>query len=101
MIRATTPTHVFKFDDDPSVWDEILITYKQDAVVIEKNKSDCVIDGNAKTASVTLTQAETNRFCSGAPIKVQVRVAMNSGEAFASSVFSVPVQDVLNDEVLP
>lgn len=101
MIRATTPTHVFTFPQDPDEYDEILITYKQDAVVIEKHKTDCTIDGQAKTATVKLTQEETVRFCSGAPVKVQVRVAFEGGESFASSIFSVPVGDVLNDEVLP
>lgn len=101
MIRATTPTHVFTFPQDPDEYDEILITYKQDAVVLEKRKEDCLIDSDEKTATVKLTQQETTRFCSGAPVKVQVRVAFTGGESFASSIFSVPVADVLNDEVLP
>ena len=101
MIRATTPTHVFTFPQDPDEYDEILITYKQDAVVIEKHKADCTIDGQAKSASVQLSQTETNRFCSGAPVKIQVRVAFTSGESFASSIFEIPVLDVLDDEVLP
>lgn len=99
MIRATTPTHVFTFPDDPTQWDAILITYKQDFIVLEKTKEDLVFDGN--TASYTLTQEEANMFRANELIRIQVRVALNDGTAFASQIVIVHVDDVLNDEVLP
>ena len=99
MIRATTPTHIFTFPDNPNTYDAILITYKQNEIVLEKEKPDLTIDGN--TASVMLTQEETKLFTPDALVKVQVRVAYNGGEAFASPVTVLRVEDVLNDEVLP
>ena len=82
MIRATTPTHTFTFDSDPSVYSRILVTYSQNnKVVLEKEKADLTIEerqttsGTEYVAWFRLTQEEANRFASkGSYAKVQVRV---------------------------
>lgn len=128
MIRATTPTHIFYFEDDPSEFERILITYTQgDSIVLEKEKEDLTIEaidpepsedeqedestashscyaGNYK-AYYRLTQEETRMFKADSmgkklPVQVQVRALTTSGEALASEKHNICVVDVLNDEVL-
>lgn len=99
MWRASTPTHRFRFGSDPSQYDVILVTYSQNGqIVLEKEQSDLTFDGNV--ASVTLTQAETNLFSEGV-VTIQIRIAMANGYSFPSQKVVVPVEDVLNDTVLP
>lgn len=110
MIRATTPKHTFIFEDDPTAYERILITYVQgDEIVMEKEKDDLTfetVETECLTteyhASLRLTQDETKKFqaSSGKPVRVQVRVLTSSGEALASDKKTIGVQDVLNDEVL-
>lgn len=112
MIRATTPIHVFLFDEDPSIYTRIKITYSQgNIVVLEKEKEDLTIEQvegdfschrGAYRVWYRMTQEETKRFRGGAgkPIYVQVRVLTEDGEALASEKKMIQLQDVLNDEVL-
>ena len=122
MIRATTPKHTFIFENDPSIYSRILITYAQgDKIVMEKEKDDLTIeevtvevpDNDCSTndgettktewhAWYRLTQDETKKFQAtpGNQVKVQVRVLTVAGEALASDKKTITVQDVLNDEVL-
>lgn len=100
LWRASSPTHTFKFGFDPSEWDVILITYAQEKnIILEKGKSDLVFDGNL--AYLTLTQEEANLFSPKYIVKIQVRVAKNNGTSFPSRITYVPIEDVLNDTVLP
>ena len=111
MIRATTPKQVFTFEQDPSEFTKILITYAQnDLIVLEKGKDDLTIEpiynpsekvvGYA--AWFRMTQEEANTFLSGTgkQATVQVRVKTSGGEVLASEKKTFSVQDVLNDEVL-
>lgn len=110
MIRATTPKHTFIFDEDPTLYSRILITYVQnDKVVMEKNKEDLTFETVTTPCETTeyhawyrLTQDETKMFDAtpGRQIKIQVRVLTPAGEALASDKKTINVQDVLNDEVL-
>ena len=108
MIRATTPLQEFTFDEDPSNFSRILITYAQDEeVILEKEKSDLTItpeydeEGNIidYLASYRMTQEEANLFEAGA-IQVQIRVLTNAGDALAGDKTTIKVEDVLNDVVL-
>ena len=112
MIRATTPIHTFLFDEDPSMYEKILITYSQaNIVVLEKHKEDLTIEQiegdfscrrGAYRAWYRLTQDETKKFRGGAgkPIYVQVRVLTEDGEALASEKKLIQLQDVLDDKEL-
>lgn len=116
MIRATTPTHYFRFPVDPEArFDVIEVTYRQDEEnVLVKEKADMSFS-NAGTADepvyigqYTLTQQETKLFrgCmpgetqGNADVYIQVRALTTDGDALASKVYRVSVQDVLNDGVL-
>ena len=111
MIRATTPTHTFVFDVNPEEsFSSILITYAQNGeIILEKKKSDLTFAtetaagrGSVYTASLRLSQQETKLF-SAKPrntVEIQIRALTPFGEALASDKRSIPVVDVLNDEVL-
>ena len=111
MIRATTPKHIFTFDVDPEeTFSEILITYAQNGkIVLEKHKSDlmfetcdCFGGKLVYRAFVKLTQEETKLFTANPKgvVSVQVRALTEDGDAIASDVDQISVQNVLNDEVL-
>ncbi len=109
MIRATTPVHSFLFEEDPSPFEQILITYSQAGrIVLEKTKDDLEIEEidpkrkECYRASYRLTQEETNLFEANTakPIYVQVRILTEAGEAIASEKWRIPLKDVLNDEVM-
>lgn len=108
MIRGTTPTHTFKFNNlDPSTFKVLNIYYAQQGVeLLSKNKEDCIFstketeDGIVYLASVTLTQEETKIFKAKYTVKVQLRVLTEDNRALATPEYEVPVWDVINDEVL-
>lgn len=99
MIRATTPTHRFTLPFDYAQYvKKILITYSQRGeIVLEKHENDVQIDGNI--VSYKLTQEETKLFSNG-DVRIQVRVLTLNNEALASEQYTLPVTNVLNDEVL-
>lgn len=109
MYRATTPKHTFLFDVNPDeTFSTILITYAQNnGIVLEKGKEDLtftegtmVNDKAVFGAYLRLTQEEANLFDNRSVVKVQVRAVTLDGEVIASKIMSIPVNDVLNDEVL-
>ena len=109
MYRATTPKHTFIFDVDPTeTFRDILISYAQDnQIILEKGKDDLTVeqatgcnDETVWEASLTLTQEETNLFNAGSTVKIQIRALTYEDEVVASEKMSVPVYDVLNDQVL-
>lgn len=108
MYRATTPVHYFRFDTDPSLYKEILITYAQgDKIVLEKHKADLQFKEEKKwnkyTAYFRLTQEETKLFSASigaSPVFIQIRVMTDADEVLASDKKRVTVQSVLNDEVM-
>ena len=107
MIRATTPTQIFTFPEtiDPNNCREIQITYAQASEkgcrskyqILEKNKSDLIIEGQKTT--LKLTQQEMNKFRPGTA-QIQIRAKDSSGAVMASQIFNVPVKQVLNEEIL-
>ena len=103
MIRATTPTHRFIFDQNPELFERILITYAQNGkIVLEKEKEDLTFEEPTEgqyPAHVQLTQEETKLFRVG-QVTVQVRVLTSGEDALASEKTAIDVENVLNDEVL-
>lgn len=107
MIRATTPLQEFTFETNPEDFSRILIVYKQDEnIVLRKEKGDLSFssyigeDGIiVYVAAFRMTQEEANLF-EPEPVRVQVRVLTAENEALASDIDTMPVSDVLDDEVL-
>lgn len=108
MIRGTTPTHIFTFEDiNPAELKQLNIYYaQQGAVLLTKTKNDCIINSiedDEKTiynVSVTLTQQETKLFSSRYDVEVQVRILTPDNVALATPKYRLSIHDVLNDEVL-
>ena len=110
MRRLTTPTHRFIFNTDPSDYVRILITYKQGSkILLEKEKDELAIEEYIKDGETyyavcyELTQEDSKKFSAfnyNGDVHVQVRVLAESGEAYASEIFTLKVSDVLNDTVL-
>lgn len=111
MIRATTTTHHFLFDVNPEEsFSKILITYAQNSqIILEKHETDlsfetceCFDGKTVYIASLKLTQEETKLF-SAKPkgtVSIQIRAITPDGEAVASDISNISVENVLNDEVL-
>lgn len=104
MYRVTTPTHTFTLPIETATCTEILVTYRQGKTIINKHYENgtlpagMTLDGN--NVVIRLTQEETKRFDGEEMAFVQVRVLTTAEDAFASQVFSVFINDVLNEEIL-
>ena len=103
MYRVTTPTHTYTLPIETSSCKEILVSYKQNNVLLEKHYQDQTLPSgmtlDGKDVIVNLTQAETKAFEKG-KIDVQVRVLTNANKAVASQIFTVTHKDVINEEIL-
>lgn len=108
MIRGTTPTYTFAFDNlDPSTFKVLNIYYAQQGVEIFcKTKDDCVFstketdDGIQHLASITLTQEETKAFKAKYDVEIQLRVLTAEDKSLATPKYKINVWDVINDEKL-
>ena len=102
MYKYTTPTHVFKFPDDPSIYRRIEIIYAQRGEILLKKTEEDITFGEAesKTAYITLTQEETALFNDKFPVQIQVRVMTPDKKVFASAEMTAKVHDILNEEIL-
>lgn len=98
--RATTPVHTFNFSLSIADAEEVRITYAQNGIVMEKNKSDLTISEDGKTATLKLTQEETNKFKAGTHVRVQARIKLNEDTVVATRTVAIPVGDVLDDTVM-
>lgn len=108
MIRATTPTHKFTFNNlDPSTFKVLNVYYAQQGVeLLSKSKEDFSFsseeteDNILYVASVTLTQEETKMFKAKQKVEVQLRVLTADDRSLATPKYELSVWDVVNDEVL-
>lgn len=99
MVRGTTPTHTYTLPFDTSIIKVVEITYAQlDAVIVKKTTDDCTLDGN--TVTVRLTQEDTLQFDHRQNVQIQLRVLTKAGDALASEIRRVSVQQCLGNEVL-
>lgn len=103
MYRVTTPTHTYTLPIETSSCKEILVSYRQNGVTLDKHYQDGTLPSgmtlNGKDVIVNLTQAETKAFDKGF-INVQVRALTNANKAFASQIFKITHKDVINEEIL-
>ena len=99
MIRGTTPTHVFKLPIDTSTICQLRITYCQFCKkVLEVTEDGVTLDG--QEVRYHLSQEDTLRFKPQGQVEVQIKVLTEDGNVMASKVMALPVDKVLNAEVL-
>lgn len=106
MTRGTTPTLIFELPFPASQIEVLSIAFSQRQVdepylpaqlVLEKQLSDCTVDGN--NISLTLSQEDTLALNSSQDVEIQLR-ALNGGSALASQIITAPVGRILKDGVL-
>lgn len=99
MIPGTTPTHTFSIPVDATALAEMRITYKQgDTIVMQKGKNDCTLSG--KKAVIRLSQEDSLLFENRIPVRIQIKCKTTSGDVLVSKIKMVPVQEVLEREVI-
>lgn len=104
MYRATTPTHTFTLPVNTNTLAEILVSYRQGNVKLDKHYENGTLPGgmslDGARVIIKLTQDEANMFKGDNKASVQVRVLTASGDALASQRFGITIKEVINDEVL-
>jgi len=99
MIKGTTPTHIFELPFDTGNLAEVLIVYAQKGEeVLRKVTEDVTFDGCK--ISLKLTQEETFLFDERKSVQIQVRALTNDGDALASQISVVRVEQCLCEEVI-
>lgn len=105
IIRGTTPTVTFKIISSLDLTEiaELWITFQKKigATVRERTFTldDVAIDLDEQTVTMVLTQEDTLSFAENT-INVQLRVRMNDGNAYASSILETTVEKILKDGVI-
>ena len=99
MRRGTTPTITVSTDFDVDSCKSVWFTLRQRDVEITKEKGDMLITDDG--FSVTLTQEDTLKLDENGPdAGAQVRALTDTGQAFASNVVNIPIQQILKDGVI-
>lgn len=98
MTRATTPIITFKIPLDTADFEDMILSVKQNRQFdFDMDSNQITLDG--RNIILTLTQQQTTEFLPDVPVKVQLRCKVN-GAVMASNIVEIPVEDVLNKEVL-
>lgn len=104
MRRGTTPILTFTVDDDidlTALQDVYLTIRQQGAYAVTKHKgSEGFEITGAHEVQVLLSQKETLKFKAGRAA-CQLRGVNSSGQAFATDIEYVTIDDVLLQEVIP
>jgi hypothetical protein len=97
MIRGTTPKLTFNLPFETALIKSAYITLKCESgeTEIEKELCDCAVD--EKSISFTLTQEDTLKLPPCAYVRMQLRVLTHGGEALASNIYKVYVEEILKD----
>ena len=97
--RACTYKAVFTGPVNMSTYSKILVTIQQNGQNLI-NKTQANLTTSGKTATMTLTQAETAQFIAGEPAYIQFRAYASATDAPGSKCFPVEVWPALNDQIL-
>ena len=106
IIRGTTPTLVFKIKNENMDLDdvaEIWITLKTKAGTRSKEKTydidDVTIDAQSGEVTLSLSQEDTLYF-EDTNMLIQIRLRMDSGMAYASSIIKTSIGQILQEGVI-
>ena len=96
MRRGTTPELTFTLPFEISTIRTIWVTFSQKGKeVFTADNSKCEMNGNE--VKVNLSQRDTLRLTSDAPLEIQVRVLTDIGTALASNVIRTTVNRILKE----
>lgn len=103
LIRWTTPTIAFQFDEDMdlSELDEAYLVIKQWAsAVITKDVTSATVDTTNNIVEWTLTQAEAGSLDRSKKCDIMMDWLLNDGTRGRSDVLSTSVEDSGKNEVI-
>lgn len=100
MYRGTTPTLVFNINTelDLNTISEVWVTFGLSPVKTY-TKEDVEISDEDKTITLHLSQEETLKF-NKHDVPVQLRFLLDDGQAYASPIKSITVNDILQNGVI-
>lgn len=101
MRRGTTPTLTLELDgvDDLTVFDKIIITFKQGSTQIDK-EPEITDDGKL---SVRFTQQETLKLTAGKDTLVQAKMSkqyQNYVNVVGSDILRIDISEILNEVIM-
>lgn len=97
--RACSYEATIKTPVNPSGYSAIVVTFKQDNTEVQKTLEDLTLTDTS--VIVKLTQEETRQFEAKKKVHLQIRCYASTYDAPGSKIWSIPVEDSLNDGVLP
>lgn len=97
--RACSYEATIKTPVAPSAYSAIVVTFKQGEAVVQKDRDDLTL--TSTSVVVQLTQAETALFEAQKKVYLQIRCYASEYDAPGSKIWALPVEDALDDEVLP
>ena len=98
--RACSYVAAFTLPEDADNYSAIRVTISQNRMqVINKDTQDLVLSG--RVATLQLSQNETLLLSACVPAQIQLRAYKAMYDAPGSKIFTVDVNDSLNEEVLP
>lgn len=99
FIRSCSYVATFTPPQPPDTYSKIQVTMSQDEdVVINKDLEDLECDETR--VIFRLSQEETKLFKAGITAEIQIKCFKSTYDAPGSAVFSFPVYDALNDNIL-
>lgn len=100
MYRGTTPSLTFNIKTELDLTEiaECWVTFKskQSNKVQTYTFDDLIIDSEAKTITITLTQEDTLYFSPGT-VEVQIRLRTTDDLAYASNIKELDIGRILKD----
>jgi len=104
IIRGTTPSLSFHITSELDLAEiaEVWITFKNKYGEIKEKTfthEDVTIDAENNNINLFMTQEDTLEF-SDYPQNVQIRLRMNDGLAYASSILEEPIGKILKDGII-
>ena len=98
MNRGDTPTITYKGlpCDSTDIADVKIYLYGSRRLIFERENISIGTD----TLQITLTQEQTLSFSDTEDIKMQIRLKLKSGQAFASNIMITRLGEILEAEVI-
>ena len=103
IYRGTTPSITLNITgvdlSDACIWPTVIVTVGNGRNTFDVNRNKLVIANTDAGCTLTfeLTQAQTLALSVMRPVQVQLRAKDASGNAIASPIASVEVEDVIRD----
>lgn len=97
FIQGTTPTQVFELPFSTQELVSATVTYSQcGSIKVKKKTTQCIFENNYIITS--LSQKESLLFIPEKTVKVQLKVLTQGGQVFASPLYLLGVEEVLDKE---